>query len=851
MNPIHEKMFYRIPAIVTLTLFLTAVFSFFSETPIRAQNPQQTISFQEYNRSVLETTALERGKIDALRQQLSNLEASRESFKGELNAYRVQLSAHGNLLLTPTTELEVLEKECNVNRISFEQINKRLKDLSQQIEKVTQDQATNEEQHRFNEEQLAEIKSQKLKESESKALAKNLEALVKTLAEKQKLLGGILAEYSHQKTTLEEISNALSSLSQTFDEQIRDKNKEKLFERRDTLIKFTQFHQMGEEARQIYSKIAQVLSSAFWKDEFKAVWELEGFRLFSFFLLLILTILFLIRMNRLTRGLTDRSFYADNPWRLTTVRILSNSFSLIGSILFLFIFTKVRSINSQSIFSLIETILWIFLLVKWGLDAIRLIDRSETITLSLPDSPNLICLIRSIGGFALSYVVLDWLIDGNSLILLIVRVIFEISLLSWGLRYRKKMLRFYGKTLSEGSSAFKMFFTLSIGVGAIILSGGPLLELIGFGEFALYWYISWAKTAAVFLWATLIVRVLKEWDLTSHLSEDAEFFDRGAATKPIRWIIFRICWLIWGATLVFGLFFAWGARQQVITGFIQLLKYPFQIGEMQLSLMGVIYALLALFFTHLLVKAFRFLLKEKFLLKSGFDRGVQESITNITAYLIWGLGILISLHAIGFTTASLAVVLGALGIGLGFGLQNIFNNFISGIILLFERPIQAGDDIEINGIWAVVKKINVRSTVVQTYDNASIIIPNSEFISNHVTNWSFKDRRLRRKIAVGVAYDSDTALVKDTLLEIADAASKVLRSPAPDVLFTEFADSALIFTLRIWTTIDQMVRLESDIRYEIDRIFRERKINIAFPQRDVHIYHMDKPLNGVAEKESE
>jgi len=181
------------------------------------------------------------------------------------------------------------------------------------------------------------------------------------------------------------------------------------------------------------------------------------------------------------------------------------------------------------------------------------------------------------------------------------------------------------------------------------------------------------------------------------------------------------------------------------------------------------------------------------------------------------------------------VAFGALGIGLGFGLQNIFNNFLSGIILLFERPIQVGDAIEINGIWGEVRKINVRSTLVQTYDNASLIIPNAEFISSQVTNWSFKDMRLRRTVAVGVAYGSDVNLVKKTLEEIAQKVTWVLKFPVPQILFSDFADSALIFRLRVWTDIDHMLTVESEIRFEIYRLFNERGIEIAFPQLDLHV----------------
>ena len=140
-------------------------------------------------------------------------------------------------------------------------------------------------------------------------------------------------------------------------------------------------------------------------------------------------------------------------------------------------------------------------------------------------------------------------------------------------------------------------------------------------------------------------------------------------------------------------------------------------------------------------------------------------------------------------------------------MQNIFNNFLSGIILLFERPIQVGDDVEINGTWATVKKINVRSTIVQTYDNATLIIPNSDFISSQVTNWSFKDKRIRRNIVVGVAYGSDVELVKSTLLETADKTPRILKTPKPDVIFKDFGDNSLIFVLRIWTRSSTSIQL--------------------------------------------
>jgi potassium efflux system protein len=222
--------------------------------------------------------------------------------------------------------------------------------------------------------------------------------------------------------------------------------------------------------------------------------------------------------------------------------------------------------------------------------------------------------------------------------------------------------------------------------------------------------------------------------------------------------------------------------------------------------------------------------------ESGLSTGAKGSVTTISTYLIWSVGILISLSVFGLNTTSLAVVFGALSIGLGFGLQNIFNNFISGLILLFERPIQVGDVVEVGGVWGEVKKINVRATLVQTYTNSSLIIPNSEFISALVTNWSHKDPFIRRDLMIGVAYGSDTALVKTLLLQAADSVTEVYDSPQkPRVQFINFGDSSLDFRLRFWSDIDNFIEAESKLRFEIDRLFKANKVVIPFPQRDLHI----------------
>lgn len=218
------------------------------------------------------------------------------------------------------------------------------------------------------------------------------------------------------------------------------------------------------------------------------------------------------------------------------------------------------------------------------------------------------------------------------------------------------------------------------------------------------------------------------------------------------------------------------------------------------------------------------------------DLGVNQSIGTIfqyTAVLIGGLIIIQSTIELG----SLNVLAGALGVGIGFGLQNIANNFISGLIILFERPIKVGDRIEVGQVTGDIVRISSRATTVSTNDNISIIIPNAEFISKPVINWSHSGRNIRFHVPVGVAYKEDPAHIKSILLGIATKHPDVLQTPAPDVLFSEYGDNSLNFDLLVWTStyINKPTVLKSQLYYLIFEKFKEHNVEIPFPQRDIHI----------------
>lgn len=227
------------------------------------------------------------------------------------------------------------------------------------------------------------------------------------------------------------------------------------------------------------------------------------------------------------------------------------------------------------------------------------------------------------------------------------------------------------------------------------------------------------------------------------------------------------------------------------------------------------------------------------------SRGVNTSnwraTITLSYYALIGIGLVGILQTTGLDLSFFTVLTGAIGIGVGFGMQTIFSNFVSGIIILLEKPLKLGDRIEVGTVAGNVQNISVRATTIVTNDNVSIIVPNSEFISKQVINWSHSGNRVRVSISVPVSYACDAALIEKLLLQVADNEPGVLKSPAPKVQLTEFAESGLRFSLQVWTQeyTDRLGVIKSLLNFGVLRIFNENKIRMPYPQREVHIFNED------------
>ena len=351
------------------------------------------------------------------------------------------------------------------------------------------------------------------------------------------------------------------------------------------------------------------------------------------------------------------------------------------------------------------------------------------------------------------------------------------------------------------------------------------LAMAGLGYVNLGWYTAWG----FFKLNIVLLGVLLLWRLGAEGVEESLAEAEFAARRTLRrlWAAGLFVLVIAGLPRVLGV----GATVWHWLG--EALAYSLPVGERTLTVGSILTAVLCVLSAWVLGRLINAVLTRRIFPHSVVDAGVRAAITTTVDYVLVTVGVLLGIRALGFDLTSLAIVAGALSVGIGFGMQTLVSNFVSGLIILYERPFRPGDILEHEGLMGSVKKIRTRSTIMQTFDEAELIVPNSDLLAKRITNWTLSNYRTRSHIPVGVAYGSDVELVRDTLLEVAAAHPRLVDEPK--VFFTGFGESALEFKLLIWCDIRERLQVVSDVHFAIDRAFRERGIEIPFPQRDIHV----------------
>jgi small-conductance mechanosensitive channel len=274
-----------------------------------------------------------------------------------------------------------------------------------------------------------------------------------------------------------------------------------------------------------------------------------------------------------------------------------------------------------------------------------------------------------------------------------------------------------------------------------------------------------------------------------------------------------------------------------------ILDASLEVGEIEISVGDVFAFLLTIALAFLLSRLIRFFLEEEAFPRMRLRRGVGNAIATLLQYTVLLLGFVLALSAAGMDFTRVALFAGAFSVGIGFGLQTVVNNFVSGLILLFERPIQIGDMVEVGTLRGEVRRIGARSSTVRTFDGAEVIVPNADLITEPVVNWTLSDRRRRLDLEVGVAYGTDPEVVLELLHGVAGAHPAVLETPNAEALFLEFGDSSLNFRLRVWIPrFEESFAIRSQLSVAINAALRDAGIQIPFPQRDLHVRSVESDV---------
>ncbi|RLA27395.1 MAG: hypothetical protein DRQ63_06010 [Gammaproteobacteria bacterium] len=382
--------------------------------------------------------------------------------------------------------------------------------------------------------------------------------------------------------------------------------------------------------------------------------------------------------------------------------------------------------------------------------------------------------------------------------------------------------------------------------GAIALVVGIFSLLLGYQNFAGYLVHGVTRTglALAVLWILLwVVFAAFDYLMNEETATAAHWRSNlGVSARASRTgfgVVQLVADLVIWISFVVYIIYVWDEAGTTLESLVDLVVLGGRVGNIQLVPLDIIGGMLVFAALIVVIGWTKRWIDRRWLQHIVTERGAREALTTLFGYVGFILALLIGLTQAGVDLGGLVWVSSALALGLGFGMQEIANNFVSGLILLFERPIRAGDFVTVGDVEGYVRRIRIRATEIETLDNQNVLVPNSELISGQVTNWVLRDTYGRLRITVGVAYGSDVEKVKEILETVACAHPEVItdgRAPAPRALFWGFGDSSLDFELRVRIDrIDRRFSVKSDINFEIDKAFRDAGITIPFPQRDLHL----------------
>lgn len=744
-----------------------------------------------------------------------------EELKAQIDDQLQRINIYKNLLIVPDVSIEALEKSLDEINVGLSTINSRISALREKLLKTDEKLASLEDKINFSSKILK-------KNSDETGYTAEIKKYNSVLQDKKKILISIKGYANSRITLLESLKSSLDDLKQIFEKDIKEKKDVILFKNEEISFKFFSFQVIYQDFRKISTIISQYFSHETVLKKKELLKEHLNTGHFVALFVFLTAVVFLLSSKKYLLRNEKYENLKKQQWGYPFV-LAEKTILLIMLFFLVEVFAKSKLyIVFPDILKFLRDFILVLLFTKIGSESLRLISLELNAFYIQSVSKWRNRLFLGIRIYALIYLALGSFTSFENTILLGLRVVSEFLLCTavfvfWSLCKKS------GEYAENKASKLMEWWTKCIFVS------GLLFEIAGFRYLTSWWFISWGRTIVLIFVVFILYNGLEKLKQSIYEKKSTEN-EAEEDKKSYYWFFSNGAYIFIVFLFITGFAFSWGRGEDFLVLFFDIFSQKYTLGKIELSIAGFFYAGLVILATYVLTSFWKKMMLEHFLRESGLSEGVKDSITTISVYLVWAAGILISFSVLGLNSASMAFGFGALGIGLGFGFQNIFSNFISGLILLFERPIQVGDVVEVGGVWGEVIKINVRATIVQTYTHSSLIIPNSEFISSQVINWSHRDPFIRRDLNIGVAYSSDTSLVEKLLLQAADKVPEIRLYPKkPIVQFINFGDSSLDFRVRFWSTIDDFVAAESKLRFAITNIFRENNIEIPFPQRDIYI----------------
>ena len=642
--------------------------------------------------------ALERSLADHrveladLEAQMGRLESLQNETLSKIEVTRRQNSTHRQLLLLAHLRIEDLENAINSNRRTSQALAEQVDALKKRRDSTSNFIQLTDEHIELARNQILNVQQSPLPDAQKSKLETLANALLQVLDQKKKLGKRGLDIYEELLVRLEDALAENQVLGEKLTTQLENQSRASFFTRTD---RFRQLSGNGlpDELAFFMRSIRAFFSVAAWRAQWAQL-KLEGFSQLSLFLLLLAFLAalqgrFRILLKRIATGYEKPGQF----YRRLGLRLLQRSLLLAHMTLLFGIYNTFEvPLLDIGIGRVLFKFLLLFLATQWGLDYLAVGFQNPATELRTFVVMHLKRYFWFLRGILAGIILLHWVVGTGTPLAIIAYDVLAIVSFVWVVRFWRRIAPVVAKGLRHGQVApgpKRMFLLKSLSY--LVFGGFMISNMAGYGFLAEHWFNAWMKTVGLLFWGLIIGKAIREWEQDQRAQSAAGNDARTLGSAyHLRWSLIQIVWLIWLVVLVATSVLIWDQFGFLRLGMKRFFGYTFSIGSLQLSIKGVASAAIILFVTHMSVRIGRTLMREKVLDRKLLERGLKHSILTIMGYLGWAIGLVLALGILGVNSTSLAVVFGALSIGIGFGLQTIFNNFISGLILLFERPDPGG-----------------------------------------------------------------------------------------------------------------------------------------------------------------